>query len=65
MAGTVPDPSPYIFSRDHKSSIRLNYQHMLIKQLCDGRLLHPAVHRSVASSASPSIRVADVATGTA
>ncbi|TFB00210.1 hypothetical protein CCMA1212_007956 [Trichoderma ghanense] len=63
MAETVAEPAPYIFHRDHKSSIRLNYQHMLVKKLCDDRLLHPAVQQSIASRSS--IRVADVATGTA
>ncbi|KAL7917296.1 S-adenosyl-L-methionine-dependent methyltransferase [Trichoderma austrokoningii] len=62
MAESGPDPTPYIFYRDHKSSIRLNYQHMLIRKLCDGQLLHPAVHQGIASRSS--VRVADVATGT-
>lgn len=42
----------------------LNYQHMLIKQLCGERLLHHAVQRSILGS-RPSIRIADIATGTA
>ncbi|KAL7912263.1 S-adenosyl-L-methionine-dependent methyltransferase [Trichoderma velutinum] len=62
MAEPVPDPTPYIFYRDHKSSIRLNYQHMLVKKLCNDQLLHPTVHQSIASR-SP-VRVADIATGT-
>ncbi|PTB66986.1 hypothetical protein BBK36DRAFT_4129 [Trichoderma citrinoviride] len=64
MAEAVSEPAPYIFHRDHKSSIRLNYQHMLIKKLCNDQLLHPAVRQSIASRSS-SIRVADIATGTA
>ncbi|KAL7928812.1 S-adenosyl-L-methionine-dependent methyltransferase [Trichoderma chlorosporum] len=63
MAEAVPDPTPYIFYRDHKSSIRLNYQHMLVKKLCDDQLLHPTVRQGIASRSS--IRVADIATGTA
>ncbi|KAI1170441.1 S-adenosyl-L-methionine-dependent methyltransferase [Nemania sp. FL0916] len=63
MAETPSDSKPYIFGRDSKSSIRLNYQHMLIKTLCDDQLLHTIVHQGIASRSS--IRVADVATGTA
>ncbi|KAI0420095.1 S-adenosyl-L-methionine-dependent methyltransferase [Xylaria grammica] len=63
MAGSQPGQEHYIFDRDHKSSIRLNYQHILIKKLCNDQLLHPAIQQSIASRSS--IRVADIATGTA
>ncbi|KUI67225.1 hypothetical protein VM1G_02946 [Cytospora mali] len=63
MAGSRSNPSSYIFGRDHKSSIRLNYQHMLIKRLCNERLLHQTVQQSIGSRSS--IRIADIATGTA
>ncbi|KAI1799848.1 hypothetical protein F4811DRAFT_72409 [Daldinia bambusicola] len=63
MAETSSDGSPYIFGHDYRSSIRLNYQHMLIKKLCDDQLLSPNVHQSIAPRSS--IRVADIATRTA
>ncbi|KAI1465649.1 uncharacterized protein F4812DRAFT_466098 [Daldinia caldariorum] len=63
MTETSLDGSPYIFGHDYRSSIRLNYQHMLIKKLCDEQLLSPNVHQSIASRSS--IRIADIATGTA
>ncbi|KAI2625762.1 hypothetical protein GGR54DRAFT_654118 [Hypoxylon sp. NC1633] len=63
MPETSSNQSPYILGRNYKSSIRLNQQHMLIKKLCNDQILHPAVHQSMAQSSS--IRVADIATGTA
>ncbi|KAF2198221.1 hypothetical protein GQ43DRAFT_443550 [Delitschia confertaspora ATCC 74209] len=51
--------SPYMFNRDHKASVRLNYQHWATKQLCGGYLLHPSIPTSNVR------RVADIGTGTA
>ncbi|TGO53493.1 hypothetical protein BCON_0122g00100 [Botryotinia convoluta] len=48
----------YIFKRDYKSSMRLNYNHFLIKEVA-GYLLHPSI-----PTHQPNLRIADVGTGT-
>ncbi|TGO62015.1 hypothetical protein BOTNAR_0120g00010 [Botryotinia narcissicola] len=47
----------YIFKRDYKSSMRLNYNHFLIKEVA-GYLIHPSI-----STHQPNLRIADVGTG--
>ncbi|KAF2641482.1 S-adenosyl-L-methionine-dependent methyltransferase [Massarina eburnea CBS 473.64] len=54
----MPAPS-YLFSRDLRSSIRLNYQHLAIKQL------YPySLHPSIPTDAT-NLHVADIGAGTA
>ncbi|KAF7924890.1 hypothetical protein EAE99_006367 [Botrytis elliptica] len=48
----------YIFKRDYKSSMRLNYNHFLIKEVC-GYLVHPSIPTN-----QTKLRIADVGTGT-
>ncbi|MCJ1385651.1 hypothetical protein MMC17_008774 [Xylographa soralifera] len=50
---------PYMFSRGFRSSIRLNYNHWLMKELA-GYLIHPSIAKNDAN-----LRIADVGTGTA
>ncbi|TGO19008.1 hypothetical protein BTUL_0006g00410 [Botrytis tulipae] len=48
----------YIFKRDYKSSMRLNYNHFLIKEVA-GYLIHPSI-----PTHQPNLRIADVGTET-
>ncbi|KAF7882341.1 uncharacterized protein EAF02_005704 [Botrytis sinoallii] len=48
----------YIFKRDYRSSMRLNYNHFLIKEVC-GYLVHPSIPTN-----QTKLRIADVGTGT-
>ncbi|PYH91562.1 S-adenosyl-L-methionine-dependent methyltransferase [Aspergillus ellipticus CBS 707.79] len=56
-------PTSYIFSRNYRSSIRLNYQHALVTKLAGNQLLHPAIRAWI--DPSTSLHVADIGTGTA
>jgi len=49
---------PYIFHRDFNSSVRLNYNHWLMKEIT-GYLLHPKIQIT-----KDNARIADVGTGT-
>ncbi|KAJ8065957.1 hypothetical protein OCU04_005057 [Sclerotinia nivalis] len=51
---------PYIFNRTFNSSVRLNYNHWLVKEAC-GYLLHPYIQESIKKD---DVRIADVGTGT-
>jgi len=48
----------YFFQRDHRSSIRMNYQHWMIRHVC-GYLLNPAI-----PTESPTLRIADIGAAT-
>ncbi|KAJ5915481.1 hypothetical protein N7466_011414 [Penicillium verhagenii] len=63
MSASPPDPSAYIFSRNYRSSIRLNYQHTLLTNLTGNQLLHQAIRDKIDLSAS--LHVADIGAGTA
>ncbi|KAL2038437.1 hypothetical protein N7G274_008776 [Stereocaulon virgatum] len=58
MASANHEQDSYVFNRGHKSTVRLNYQHFWMKQLC-GYLIHPTI-----PTQSPNIRIADIGTGT-
>ncbi|TGO14423.1 hypothetical protein BTUL_0053g00220 [Botrytis tulipae] len=55
---TKAEQREYIFKRDYKPSMRLNYNHFLIKEVC-GYLVHPSIPTN-----QTNLRIADVATGT-
>ncbi|GJP98372.1 cytochrome P450 family protein [Aspergillus niger] len=57
------DSTKYVFGRNYRASVRLNYQHALIASLTDHRSFHPSILRNITSSTS--FRVADLASGTA
>ncbi|MCJ1290880.1 hypothetical protein MMC34_002422 [Xylographa carneopallida] len=59
MATEEEQRVPYMFNRDFRSSIRLNYNHWLVKEVA-GYLLHPSIPQE-----DPNLRIADVVTGTA
>ncbi|KAH8692493.1 hypothetical protein GQ44DRAFT_780133 [Phaeosphaeriaceae sp. PMI808] len=48
----------YIFGRDFRSSMRLNFNHYLMREIA-GYLMHPDI-----SLTAPQLRIADVGTGT-
>ncbi|MCJ1322225.1 hypothetical protein MMC15_007572 [Xylographa vitiligo] len=59
MATDEQQRVPYMFNRDFRSSIRLNYNHWLVKEVA-GYLVHPSIPKKDAH-----LRIADVGTGTA
>ncbi|KAJ5938243.1 hypothetical protein N7454_004585 [Penicillium verhagenii] len=63
MSASPPNPSAYIFSRNYRSSIRLNYQHALLTNRTGNQLLHQAIRDKIDLSAS--LHVADIGAGTA
>ncbi|KAF7864082.1 hypothetical protein EAF04_007047 [Stromatinia cepivora] len=50
--------APYLFNRDFNSSVRLNYNHWLVKEAC-GYLIHPKIEFNKEEA-----RIADIGTGT-
>ncbi|KAL8822672.1 MAG: hypothetical protein Q9191_006596 [Dirinaria sp. TL-2023a] len=58
MASNEAERELYMFNRDFRSSIRLNYNHWLMKELA-GYLIHPRI-----PARNPNLRIADVGTGT-
>ena len=56
----MSEPEAYLFSkRNRQETDRLDAQHSLLKQFCDGRLLHPVIPLNRVQTA-----IADVGTGT-
>lgn len=58
MASDDTERLPYLFNRDFRSSIRLNNNHWMMKEIA-GYLIHPTIPLE-----NPDCRIADIGTGT-